>query len=106
MALLRGFSYSQFRGAFLGCFGPVQVTADLPSAPANGNSTVAVTVPGIQVNDILIGVFPTTLVAGVAYSGTVTAANTLSLVMENGTGGAVDPASQVYTLLFLRPKMA
>jgi hypothetical protein len=106
MALNRFFSYSQFRGVFLGAFGPVAVTADLPSAPANGNSTVAVTVPGLQIGDVLIGVIPTTEVAGVSYSGNVTAANTFSLVLQNGTGGAVDPASQVYTLLFLRVKLA
>lgn len=106
MALIRGFTPAQFRDAFLGVVGPLQVTADIPSAAAGANSTVAVTGTALAVGDIVIGIQPTTLVAGVSYDATVTANGTLSIVMHNGTGGAVDPASQVYTIIALRPKLA
>lgn len=106
MALIRGFSPAQFRDAFLGVVGPFQVTADIPSAAAGANSTVAVTGTALAVGDIVISVQPTTLVAGVTYDANVTANGTVSLVMHNGSGGAVDPASQVYTIIALRPKTA
>jgi hypothetical protein len=107
MALLRGFSYSQFRGAFLGVFGPfVTVAATIPSTAAGANGTITVAVPGLVVNDIVLSIVPATNVAGVAFSGNVQAANVLTIVAENGSVGAYNPGPQTFTVILLRPKLA
>lgn len=107
MALSRGFSPAQFRDAFIGTFGPVTVTATIPSTATLTNSTVAVTVAGLQPNDMVF-VLPqgSALVAGVQVDGICTAANTLSLVANNGSAGTYNPGSQSFIIMALRPKLA
>lgn len=108
MALSRGFSASQFRDYALGTVGPVPVTATIASTAAGATSFVSVTVPGVALGDILIGIVPTVApTAGTVIDGMVTAANTVSVQTSVATGGTTyNPGAQVLTFLFLRPKLA
>lgn len=109
MALSRGFSPDQFRGAVLGTIGPFTVNATIPSIATGANGTVSVTANGfgLAVGDILF-VLPqgAALVAGVDIEAIVTAANVFSLVAHNGSGGAFNPGAQNYVIVGLRFKTA
>jgi hypothetical protein len=62
------------------------------------------TMNGVRASDILVAVCKPTNTAGLGISGhRVTAANTIGISFVNPTAGAIDAASQVYTLVFMRP---
>lgn len=108
MALTRGFTPAQFRDVFLGAIGPVPVSATIASTAAGASSKVDVTVPGVQLGDILIDVLPTVApTSGCVITGSVTAANTVSVYTAVATGGTLyNPGAQVLTFILLRAKTA
>jgi uncharacterized protein (DUF697 family) len=108
MSLVRGFSPAQFRDSFLGVIGPVPVSATIPSTAAGALTHVEVTVPGVQVGDIVLGIVPAvTPTVGTVIDGSVTAANTVTVQTSCATGGTTyTPGAQVLTFLLLRAKLS
>jgi hypothetical protein len=107
MALTRGFSPSQFRDGALGMIGPFQVTATIPSTAAGAVGGVQVVMPtglGLQTGDVLFIQAPVT--SRVSIEVQVDDATHLSLIASNGSAGAFNPGSIVYTVVGYRPKAA
>lgn len=103
MAIERG--VKQFQGLFSE-YWTVSQTVDFGNA-AVGSGTFAsvdVTVPGVVLGDMLIGV-PSVGVDTIdaVISGAVTAANTVTLTLLNNTAGAVDLASTTCKFMVGRP---
>ncbi len=74
------------------------VAVDPPSITTLALGTVAVTVPGVVVGDLVIATPPATLEAGlVPISAIVTAPNTVTLTLLNAKGTTVDGASLNWT---------
>lgn len=61
------------------------------------------TVTGLAVGDLPVVIKPTATPGAGIVNARVSAANTLALTFMNATAAAVDPASEVYTVLAFRP---
>jgi hypothetical protein len=61
------------------------------------------TVTGLLVGDIPVVVKPTATAGVGIVNARVSAADTLAVTFMNATAGAVDPASETYTVLVFRP---
>lgn len=80
------------------------VTIDHPSCAANTSIETTVTVDGLKLGDF-VAVNKPSLEAGLAVANArVSAANTLAVQVINTTAGAIDEASESYTLLIMRPE--
>ena len=79
------------------------LTVDFASTPANTSTdSSGATITGARLGDpVLIG-SDTTWLANISYVGFVSAADTVKVRLNNGTIGALDPASQVFTLAVLK----
>lgn len=77
------------------------VAVDLPSLATTVSDTVPVTVTGVALGDLVVGVVPTTaLTAGYhVLGGFVSGTDTVQLFVRNDSGGTVDPASQNFTFI-------
>ncbi len=85
-------------------WGVTTFTYDPASIGAATTAQDTVTVPGLKVGDIVVVQKPT-LTVGVGIVGArVSAADTLALQWVNATAGAVNPASETYTLFWFRPE--
>ncbi len=83
----------------------VKETVDFGNA-ATGSGTFAsadVTVPGVALGDIVMGIAVGVDTVDAAIAGAVTAANTVTLTLLNNTAGAVDLASTTCRFLVGRP---
>lgn len=83
----------------------VQYSATLnPASVASATSAEQTfTVSGLTTSDVIIAVSKPTATAGVGIvNARVSAADTLALTFMNATAGAVDPASETYTIVALR----
>jgi hypothetical protein len=87
--------------AGIGSFDTYSVAVDLPSVAAGVSDTVQVTVTGVALGDLVLGVVPTTaLTAGYHVLGAfVSGADTVQVFVRNDSGGTVDPASQTFTFI-------
>lgn len=74
------------------------LTYDFGNISAQSQLTTTVTVTGCVSGDAVI-VRPTTAVNGIILDGTVTAAGTVTVRAVNYSSGAIDPGSQVYTVI-------
>ena len=76
---------------------PLKLTSnaiyDAPSIAAGASATTTVTVTGAALGDYVSGISLAVSAAGVTLSGYVSAANTVTVVIANLTGAAVDLAS-------------
>lgn len=83
------------------------LTVDISSA-ATGSGTFGTgtaTVTGAKIGDlVLVMNYTTVYTAGAPVVGDVSAANTVRLTALNNSAGTVDYASQVYTVIILRPR--
>lgn len=61
------------------------------------------TVTGLAVGDIPVVIKPSATAGVGIVNARVSAANTLAITFMNATAGAVDPASESYTVLVFRP---
>jgi hypothetical protein len=69
----------------------------------NTTSEQTLTVPGVAVGDFVVVTKPT-LSAGVGIvNARVSAANTVAVQWVNATGSAVNPGSEAYLVLVMRP---
>jgi hypothetical protein len=83
----------------------VTFTYDPASIAAATTAEQTVTVNGLRVGDYVMDVSKPTLTAGVGIVNCrVSAANTLAITWVNATAAAVDPASETYSLLVMRPE--
>lgn len=95
---------SSFRGLFNDTW---TVTATLDSASvasgATGAATDTVTVPGVALGDMVIGMSVGVSEAGIVRRAYVSAANTVTIATDNLTGSSVDLASTTLKLIIARP---
>lgn len=83
---------------------PVTATLDFTSVSANSVGTpLTVAVLGAAAGDLVILGPPSGITAGLMWSGFVSAANTVSIRLFNGTGSGIDPASAVWSVTVLKP---
>ena len=102
MAVNRG--RSQFQGLFSEMWA-VSETVDFANA-ATGSGTFAsadVTVPGVALGDIVMGISAGVDTVDTVIGGAVTAANTVTLTVLNNTAGAVNLASTTLKFVVARP---
>lgn len=82
--------------------GVITATLDPASVAAATSAEQTFTVPGLKVGDAVYVNKPTATAGVGIVNARVSAANTLALTFMNATAGAVDPASEVYTILYFR----
>ncbi|WP_326646679.1 hypothetical protein OG884_18805 [Streptosporangium sp. NBC_01755] len=71
-------------------------TLDFASIAAGAVGTLTATVTGAATGDFAIASPPGNLTAGLVHSAFVSAANTVTIRIINGTAGAIDPASATW----------
>lgn len=77
----------------------VSVSLNYPLIAAGAVGTLNVTVAGALVGDYVTVCPPSTLEAGLVYSGFVSAADTVTIRLFNGSGAGVDPAVASWKVL-------
>ena len=95
----------QYQGAFSELW-IVTDTALNFGAAATGSGTfasVAITVPGVALGDIVMGISVLVDTVDAVIGGAVTAADTVTLTLLNNTAGAVDLASTTGKFVVGRP---
>ena len=95
----------QFQGTFSDMWFVTETALNFANA-ATGSGTFAtadLTVPGVALGDIVIGLSMGVDTVDAAVVGAVTAANTVTLTLLNNTAGAVDLASTTCKFLVGRP---
>ena len=95
---------SQFQGLFSEMWA-VSETVDFANA-ATGSGTFAsadVTVPGVALGDIVMGISAGVDTVDTVIAGAVTAANTVTLTLLNNTAGAVNLAAATVDFIVVRP---
>lgn len=86
-------------------WGVVTFTYDPASIAAATTAEQTVTVNGLRVGDYIADITKPSLTAGVGIVNTrVSAANTLAVTWVNATASPVDPASETYSILVMRPE--
>lgn len=75
---------------------------DFASITAVNTATTTLTVTGAQTGDSVIVNPSTALEAGIVVYGFVSAADTVTIVANNPTAGAIDPASRTYYVTVLK----
>lgn len=74
-------------------------TIDFASTAAQTSTdSSAITVTGAALGDAVILGSDTTWLANIQYAAFVSAADAVKVRLSNGTAGALDPASQVFTI--------
>jgi hypothetical protein len=91
----------QFRGLFTDTWA-VACTLDSASVADQAAATDTVTVPGVALGDMVIGMSASVNEAGVVRRAYVSAANTVTIATTNTTGAAVDLGSATIDLVIGR----
>ena len=95
----------QFQGVFKELWAVTLTAIDFANA-ATGSGTFAsvdVTVPGVAMGDIVMGVSVGVDTVDAVIGGAVTAANVVTLTLLNNSAGAIDLAATTGKLLVGRP---
>ena len=92
----------QFRGLFTDTW-DVTCTLDSASVGTLATATDTVTVPGVALGDMVIGMSIGVSEAGLMRRAYVSAANTVTIVSINPTGSSIDLASTTLQLMIARP---
>jgi len=71
-------------------------TVDHPSIAAGSGITANITATGAALGDLVVGISCSVDLQGLTLTGYVSAANTVSYRLQNGTGGAIDLASATF----------
>lgn len=80
-----------------------ELTFDPASVAPNTTVEQSVTLTGLKSQDIVIAVIKPTLTAGLGVlQGRVSADDTLVIQLINTTSGAIDAASEVYTVIYIK----
>lgn len=80
---------------FLNCVSET-ATLDFPSIASNSYEDLTMTITGATVGASVFLGAPDTLEANLTFCGWVTAADTVTIRVHNGSGGAIDPASNTW----------
>jgi hypothetical protein len=91
----------QFRGLFTDTW-DVTCTLDSASVTTGSTATDTVTVPGVVLGDMVLGMAVGVSEAGLVRRASVSAANTVTIVTYNPTAGSVDLASTTLQLIIAR----
>ena len=91
----------QFRGLFTDTW-DVSCTLNSASVATVSTATDTVTVPGIALGDMVIGMAIGVDEAGLVRRAYVSAANTVTIVTYNPTAGSIDLASTTLSLIVAR----
>jgi hypothetical protein len=91
----------QFRGLFTDTW-DVTCTLNTASIATTATDTDTVTVPGVALGDMVIGMSIGVSEAGLVRRAYVSAANTVTIVSYNPTGSSVDLASTTLNLIVAR----
>ena len=92
----------QFRGLFSDTWN-VSCTLDSGSVATTATATDTVTVAGVTLGDMVIGMSIGVSEAGLMRRAYVSAANTVTIVTVNPTAGSIDLASTTLKLVIGRP---
>jgi hypothetical protein len=92
----------QFRGLFTDTW-DVSCTLDSGAVSAGATDTDTVTVPGVALGDMVIGMSVGVSEAGLVRRAYVSAANTVTIVTYNPTAGSVNLASTNLQMVICRP---
>jgi hypothetical protein len=102
MAAATAITYDQGKQQFPGVFSDiwrVKATLDLANAADGVGSSDTVAVPGVALGDAIIAVSFGVDLAGMTVTAYVSAANVVTIRVQNESGGAVDLASTTIKLV-------
>ena len=95
---------SQFQGLFSEMWSYAESVDFGNAAVGSGTfASVDVTVPGVALGDIVMGVSIAVDTVDTVIAGAVTAANTVTLTLLNNTTGAVNLAPAIVDFIVVRP---
>jgi len=80
-----------------------QVTFDPASVATATTAEQTMTVPGVRTTDFVFVSKPTATAGFGVVNARVSAADTISITAVNPTAGAVNPGSETWTVLVIRP---
>lgn len=83
--------------------GIAQVTFDPASVATATTAEQSMTVPGVRLGDFVFCSKPTATAGFGVVNARVSAADTVSITAVNPTAGAVNPGSETWTVLVVRP---
>lgn len=84
-----------------------QLLMNPASVAANTAAEQTFTMPGLLITDVVLAVVKPTLTAGIDIGNTrISAANTVAITFQNSTASPIDPPSETYTFVILRPEKA
>lgn len=92
----------QFRGAFSEMFF-VSATLDAGSLADGAGESDTVAVPGVVLGDIVIGCSINVDLAGITWTAYVSAADVVTIRVQNESGGPLDLASKTIKVVVGRP---
>ena len=78
------------------------ITYDFPNIGAVATATTTLTITNAAIGDSVLVTPSTTLEAGLVIYGYVSSANTITLVANNPTAGAINPASRTYYITVIK----
>mgnify|MGYP006921450509 FL=1 len=105
MAVIQG--TKQFRGIFSEMWTVAETVNFADAATGSGTfASVDVTVPGVALGDIVMGVSVGVDTVDTVIGGAVTAANVVTLTLLNNTAGAVNLAETTAKFVVGRPNFA
>ena len=91
----------QFRGLFSDTWS-VTCTLDVDSLVDGAGTSDTITVPGVALGDIVLGISFGVSLAGLTVTGYVSAANTVTLRIQNESTATVDLASTTVDVIVAR----
>lgn len=83
--------------------GICQLTIDVASVSAATSAEQTFTIYGLNVGDVVFASKPSVSAGLAVASCRVSAANTIAMTFVNASAGAVNPSSETYNILWVRP---
>ena len=102
MATVKRGQHRQFQGAFSDTW-TIKDTFNFGSIADGNEEVTAVTVSGVGLGDMVLGVAANVDVADLDLTANVTATDEVTFQLNNNTGGAIDLATADFTALVGRP---
>mgnify|MGYP003132991309 CR=1 FL=1 len=102
MATVKRGELRQFQGVFSDTWA-IKDTFNFGSVADGNEETTAITVSGVGVGDMVLGVATSSSAQDLNLIAQVTGADTIEFQVENNTGGAIDLATATYTCFVGRP---
>lgn len=100
----RGVAPRQFQALFDVIFGSAVVDPASVATGAAGQGSTTVSVPGVALGDAVLAFFPGVDLTSVQVTCSVTAADTVKIMIQNLSGGAIDLLTSTWRFVIARPK--